>query len=121
MPEQPNEQTKIIERDIQRLREDQTANAARFDRHLEIYAQNKQELYGVKNNLENLNKMLKDSQDHVAKDQSNQWDAIKAITEAQTDIRVQLGSIATKIAFFATVGSAVASAAVAFIFNNLSL
>ena len=117
MPEQPNEQTKIIERDIQRLREDQQSNAKRFDRHLEIYAQNKQELYGVKNNLEHLNETVKKTQLHISADQSNQWDSIKKLTDAQTDIRLEVGSIATKVAAFATVGSAAASAAVAYLFN----
>ena len=47
MDEKPNNQTKIIERDLDRL-------ALRFDRHLEIYAQNGKELAGVKASVDAL-------------------------------------------------------------------
>ena len=90
--EEANIQTKIIERDLQKLGD-------RFDRHLEIYAQNGKELSGVKASLENHNKtadrITERLLDHETRINANE---------------INIAKLAVRVAGYAAVASAVASA-----------
>lgn len=78
-----NAQTQIIEKDIARLRDSMSEQSARFDRHLEIYAQNGKELAALKQEVRsNHQAMLKaveglaekltlSNSDHVTRNEFN--------------------------------------------------
>lgn len=55
---QPNDQTKILERDIANLSKKVDSQCERFDRHLEIYAQNGKELAALKTEVKNNHERL---------------------------------------------------------------
>lgn len=99
-----NAQTRIIERDL-------TALGSRFDRHLEIYAQNGKELAGVKVSLDNLRTTLEQRNGNYAVDQDNLHNDFKEYGVRLSAVEIDVSRLATRIALFATAGSAVASTA----------
>lgn len=97
-----NAQTRIIERDL-------TILAQRFDRHLEIYAQNGKELAGVKVAVDNLRATIE--QRHVQYETNQQATKVETreYVEKMNTLEIDLSKLGTKVAMFATIGSAVAS------------
>lgn len=97
-----NAQTRIIERDL-------TALSNRFDRHLEIYAQNGKELAGVKVAVDNLRTTIE--QRHVQYENNQQANKVETreYTDKMNALEIDLSKLGTKVAMFATFGSAVAS------------
>lgn len=103
-----NAQTRIIERDLAVL-------SQRFDRHLEIYAQNGKELAGVKVSVDNLRSTIENKNDSYATDQSTLRTEFKEYGSKLNGLELDLSKLATKVALFATAGSAVASTIVSII------
>lgn len=94
-----NTQTKIIERDLDRLGD-------RFDRHLEIYAQNGKELASLKSEVRSLQDMIK-----AATGIHNHQD------ERITRLEIDMGKLAAKIGIYASIGSTVGASVVVFLFE----
>jgi hypothetical protein len=110
--ERANEQTQIIERDIARLREDHVGLNARFDRHLEIYAQNKQELAALKNEVSHLTSAIQSMDRSQTKNNDNQWTEIKTNTKDIGDIKIELGKVGVRVGAYAAISSAIVSGVV---------
>lgn len=102
-----NEQTKIIERDLEKL-------AARFDRHLEIYAQNGKELAALKSSVDSLRLWLERESSELDTNNVAQWKQIKINTDNISNIQIELGKLGVKIAAFAAIGATAASTIVVF-------
>ena len=109
--ERANIQTQIIERDLSKLGE-------RFDRHLEIYAQNGKELASLKQSVDNLNNTFERHFTNNGVDQSNQWKEIDQNRKDIADINVNLARSATKLAIFASIGATVGSTLLGLLINN---
>lgn len=101
-------QTKIIERDLERLSE-------RFDRHLEIYASNGKELAGVKAQLLVMNNNI----NAFTTEQATQWAKIEKNADEIDAIEINVNSLAMKIGIYATFGSTAASATVVYIIQKI--
>lgn len=97
-----NAQTRIIERDLAVL-------SQRFDRHLEIYAQNGKELAGVKVSLDNLRTTIEQRNSNYETDQGNLRNDFKDYSTKLNSLELDVSKLATKVAMFATAGSAIAS------------
>lgn len=98
-----NAQTRIIERDLTNL-------GQRFDRHLEIYAQNGKELAGVKVSLDNLRSTIEQRQAQYEANLANSKEDAKDYSEKVNSLEIDISKIGTKVAMLATIGSAAASA-----------
>lgn len=107
-----NAQTQIIERDLSKLGE-------RFDRHLEIYAQNGKELAGLKAAVENLSHTMERMNNTTVQDQANQWAKIDANDKAVRALEINVSQLAIKVGLYATIGSTAASAAVVFLLERI--
>ena len=116
--EQANGQTKLIERDIARLAEDHTKLNERFDRHLEIYAQNGKELASLKVSVDNLIKSIASNDKSYDVTNSNQWNEIKQNTHDINTVKIELGKMGVKIGMWAAVGATASSAVVVFLMEK---
>ena len=97
-----NAQTRIIERDLALL-------AQRFDRHLEIYAQNGKELAGVKVSVDNLRSTIEQRNNNYETDQSTLRTELKDYSTKVNSLEIDLSKLASKVAVYATIGSGIAS------------
>lgn len=97
-----NAQTRLIERDLALL-------SQRFDRHLEIYAQNGKELAGVKVAVDNLRTTIEQRNTHYEGDQGDLRLEFKEHAAKLNTLELDVSKIATRVAAFATAGSAIAS------------
>lgn len=108
----PNEQTKIIERDLQKLADDHRKLGERFDRHLEIYAQNGKELVALRTTMMESHKnfealFAKTSEAlHITR------------TELQ-DIRIEMGRVTTKLTIGAMFVGPMVAAVIVFLVNKI--
>ena len=98
--EHANQQTKIIERDLEKLN-------SRFDRHLEIYATNGKELASLRTSVESLRNLIQSESNQT----NNQEIRIRSIETGMEKLKTQVG-------LYAALGSSAAGIAVqlAFIF-----
>jgi len=103
--ESVNTQNLIIERDINSVTQ-------RLDRHLEIYAQNGKELAALKVSVDNLGKLIEKNSTTYEVDQVILRNEFKLHENKVNVMENALSTLATKIGIYATVGSAIASAAV---------
>lgn len=103
-----NAQTRIIERDLALL-------SQRFDRHLEIYAQNGKELAGVKVSVDNLRNTIEQRNTGYESDQGALRLEFKEYSTKLNGLELDLSKLATKVAMFATAGSAIASTIVSIV------
>ena len=108
MDDRANVQTQIIERDLEKLN-------TRFDRHLEIYAQNGKELASLKSEVHNLTNAIKSMDISNGKNNDNQWVQIKTNTDDISTLKVEIGKIGTKVGIWAGGIASVASAGVGLI------
>lgn len=112
---QPNEQTKIIEKDIARLAEDHQKLNERFDRHLEIYAQNGKELAALKSSVDNLRLAVEKQESRVHESLANIWVQTRKNTDDISETNVTVGKLIVRVsliaAFASTLASSVASVA----------
>lgn len=92
-------QVDMIERDVQQVN-------SRLDRHLEIYASNGKELTAVKIALQSLEKTVESLDKNNASTQADQWSAIRTNQESVTVLKIEMGKITTKAAFFAATAAA---------------
>lgn len=92
-----NTQTKIIERDLDRLGD-------RFDRHLEIYAQNGKELAALKSEVYSLKDMIS-----AATTIHNHQDG------RITKLEIDMGRLAAKVGIYASIGSTIGASIVVFL------
>lgn len=100
--EEANPQTQIIERDLSKL-------AERFDRHLEIYAQNGKELYGLKSSVEALKHTIERQENRGKDSLDTVWVQTKQNTKDISGISVTLGKLMVRVSLIAAVASSVAS------------
>lgn len=112
---QPNEQTKIIERDIARLADDHTKLNERFDRHLEIYSMNGKELAKLTAAVTSLRESFEKRNDQVDAEQINQWIDIKKNREDGHQMALTINTLVTRTAAWAALGSSIASTVAVFI------
>ena len=98
-----NEQTQIIERDIQLLRGEQEKLNGRFDRHLEIYASNGKELAALKTEISHL---------RTAIERTTNEDARR--DEKVSVIEVEQSRVITKVGVVSGIGATAASTVVTF-------
>ena len=110
--EKANAQTLIIERDIARLADDHVKLTTRFDRHLEIYAQNGKELAKLTSAVESLKETFEKRNVFLDNDQANQWKEIKTGAQEIQENKLAINSIGLKVAMWAGLGSTVGSAVV---------
>lgn len=110
--EKANAQTQIIERDLSKL-------SQRFDRHLEIYAQNGKELAALKSSVDALARMTERNNDVLRLDQSNQWSEIRDGQSRLNTIEINISKMAVKIGLFASLGSAATSGIVLFLIERI--
>lgn len=101
---EPNAQTQIIERDLSKLQE-------RFDRHLEIYAQNGKELAALKQAVDALSKVIERQSTRDKEDFGAIWQQTKQNTHDISDINVTLGKLMVRVSLIAAVASSIASTA----------
>lgn len=116
---QPNAQTLILEKDIGLLREDHRKMNERFDRHLEIYANNGKELAALKTVIASLEKTIDARFVSIDKDQTSQWQSIQTTDKNVNTLNIAVNGLAMKIAIFATIGSTAASAIVVFLIERI--
>lgn len=109
-----NYQTQIIEKDLNKLGE-------RFDRHLEIYAQNGKELASLKTSVEGLRTAIYDKFDELKEYQNNQAIQIKDNSTDIKEVEINVSKLAVKLASFAAIASAVASSIVVVFVQNILL
>lgn len=120
--EQATEQTKIIGRDIAKVAQDQMRLAKRFDRHLEIYAQNGKELSKLTSSIDALKNSFENRNTYIDNDQTKQWLDIKAMEKETHTLALSVNTIISKTALWSGVGSAIASAvAVAMVLTLLNI
>lgn len=100
--EKANAQTQIIERDLYKL-------AERFDRHLEIYAQNGKELAALKSSVESLRSVIERQEIREKDNLSSIWSQTKQNTSDISEINVTLGKIMVRVSLIAGTASTVAS------------
>lgn len=119
MTDKANTQTKIIERDLSRLE-------VRFDRHLEIYAQNGKELVALKTaviNLENSIRELKTLIDGrfqvLDKEIDNLWTAVKENDKRADQLELKQQALAIKVCLFSAVGSTALTSLVVYIIERI--
>ena len=98
-----NEQTQIIERDIQLLRGEQEKLNGRFDRHLEIYAANGKELSALKTEISHLRGAIERTTNEDARRD-----------EKVTTIEVEQSRLITKVGITSGIGATAASTVVTF-------
>ena len=99
-----NEQTQIIERDIQLLRGEQEKLNGRFDRHLEIYAANGKELSALKTEIGYLRNAI---------ERTNSNDSKR--DEKVSTIEVEQSRLITKVGISSGLGATAASTVVTFL------
>lgn len=121
MAEKANAQTQIIERDIARLADDHAKLNQRFDRHLEIYAQNGKELSALKVEVGQLVNAIKDMELSHGKNNDNQWLEIKQNTADINTLKIEIGKMGVKIGAWAALFSAASSAIVVFLVERILL
>lgn len=119
--ERANAQTKIIENDIALLRQDHKELNARFDRHLEIYAQNGKELAALKTEMYNLVTLVTNAKISHDKSDENQWIEINQSKKDIVGIKVKQVKMEVRIAAFSAIGATAASAIVVFAMEKLLL
>jgi len=112
--ERANTQTQIIERDLEKL-------GNRFDRHLEIYAQNGKELMGLKTSVDGLRNTFERHFENNNQDQKKQWDNIKENSNNIQSMEVKVAKIAIQAGIFSALGSAAATAVVIIAINKIFL
>lgn len=105
---QANAQTRLIERDLTQL-------STRFDRHLEIYAQNGKEFVALKIAVDNLRSSIESNSRNYDADLNNFKADLKETMSKVNTLELGVSQLATKIGIYATIGSAVASASVSVI------
>lgn len=118
---EPNAQTKIIERDIARLADDHQKLNERFDRHLEIYAQNGKELSALKVEVGQLVNVIKNMEYSHGKNNDNQWVEIKQNTSDINTIKIEIGKLGVKIGMWAALGATASSSVVVFLMEKILL
>jgi len=116
---QANVQTQIIERDIARLAEDHTKLNERFDRHLEIYAQNGKELASLKSEVEQLVKATNNSNYDRNENNEKQWREINQNRDDISTLKVEIGKLGVKVGMWAALGATASSTVVMFIMENV--
>jgi hypothetical protein len=94
-----NFQTRIIERDIEAIGKRMDKQDSRFDRHLEIYAQNGKELTAVKMSIDSLTSAIAE----VKKSSERHEEGI-------SENRINIAKIKVTVAIYAAVASFFASA-----------
>lgn len=105
-----NAQTQIIERDLAHL-------SQRFDRHLEIYAQNGKEFVALKVAVDNLRTVIESkNRDHDI-DLVGFKQEFKESVGKIRNLELDVSKLATKVAMYATIGSSIASAGVSILLN----
>lgn len=116
-------QTKILERDIERLERKQDEANSRFDRHLEIYAQNGKELVrlrevmaeshkGFDSKLKAIHETTKDNRDYIFSVEERTKEALTALGIRMTTIEVEMGKTVTKMGVIAAIAAPVLAAVV---------
>lgn len=112
-----NEQTKIIERDIARLADDHRKLNERFDRHLEIYAQNGKELAALKVSVDQLSKTVAVHTANTMEAHDKQLKRSETNATRITQLEIDVSKLAAKVAVYAAVASAIASAGVSYVIS----
>lgn len=114
-----NAQTQILEKDIARVREDLEGLSHRFDRHLEIYAQNGKELASLKSEVSQLVSAIQNMEVSHTKNNDNQWIEIKQNTSDINTMKIELGKMGVRIGVGAAIGSTLASSLAVFIIEKI--
>lgn len=109
-----NTQTQIIERDLEKL-------GTRFDRHLEIYAQNGKELSGLKTSVDGLRSAFERHFENNGHDQKEQWAHIKLNSQNIQSMEIKVAKIAIQAGIFSALGSAAATGLVVIAINRIFL
>lgn len=109
--EQANAQTQIIERDLQKLSD-------RFDRHLEIYAQNGRELSALKASVDSLRSSIEKQEVREDNNMNNIWLQTKQNTSDIQVINVTLGKLMVRVSLISAVASTFASLIASFILST---
>lgn len=132
MDERANEQTRIIERDIASLSLDHKKLNERFDRHLEIYAQNGKELValrtqmveshkGFDSKLEAIYETARENKSYIFGVEERNNAAIDAVRKEMKSIEIEMSRATTKIAVAAVVVPPMMGAVAGFLVNRLLL
>lgn len=104
-----NAQTQILEKDIARVRQDLEGLAHRFDRHLEIYAQNGKELASLKSEVAQLVNVIREMDMSHGKNNDSQWIEIKHNANEINTLKIEISKIGVKVGMWAAGASAFAS------------
>lgn len=109
--EKANQQTQIIERDLNKLGE-------RFDRHLEIYAQNGKELSALKASVDALRTSIEKQERRDHENLDKIWVQTKKNTNDISDVNVTLGKLMVRVSLIAAVASTFASSVASVALNT---
>ena len=109
-----NTQTRIIERDLEKLSD-------RFDRHLEIYAQNGKELAALKTSVDSLKNAIEKQEGTEKQNVEQIWAETRKNTSEINDINVTLGKLLVRVSLMAAVASTLASSVVVYVIEAVFL
>lgn len=108
MDEKANFQTAIIEKDLDKL-------STRFDRHLEIYAQNGKELAALKASVDGLKAYIEQQHSRDSGEAERIWTQTKKNTNDISDIKVALGKVLVKVAAISSIAASISASIAAIV------